>query len=101
MQLSFGITLVLLGTVFLKDEDSFGSRMNIAFFIPRIFLSALSFMILMFGFLPQFTRFTAKVGSETLDYATVDLNTSVSKQANLMAEAVTPAMKKNLEKCNQ
>ncbi len=94
-QLSIAILLMVLGGVVFRDR-SWGDMFwepNLALFVPGMFLSVLSLPIIFIGFSAQITKIGAKLQSETMDHAGEDIKDAVSKTANTVIPAVTPAIK--------
>lgn len=93
-QLVIGAVLIVLAWFVYNKEDMFGNSPNVAMFVIGILLAFWAFIIIIAGFDPQFAKFSAKMRSETLDYAKDEIKEATSKQAETVVPAVTPTIKR-------
>lgn len=94
-QLAIAILLIVLGSTVFRDKswDDFAWKPNFALFVPGMFLAVLSLPIILYGFNPQIVKLGAKLQSETIDYAGEDVKEAISKSADTVIPAITPALK--------
>ena len=94
-QLAIAILLIVLGSTVFRDKswDDFAWKPNFALFVPGMFLAVLSLPIILSGFNPQIVKLGAKLQSETIDYAGEDVKEVISKSADTVIPAITPALK--------
>ena len=94
-QLAIAILLIVLGSTVFRDKswDDFAWKPNFALFVPGMFLAVLSLPIILSGFNPQIVKLGANLQSETIDYAGEDVKEVISKSADTVIPAITPALK--------
>lgn len=95
LQLIIGFLLLILASTVFRDKswDDFAWKPNFALFVPGMFLSFFAIGIIITGFNPQITKFTAKLQSEVIDHAKEEIEESISKTAETVVPAVTPSIK--------
>lgn len=95
LQLIIGFLLLILASTVFRDKswDDFAWKPNFALFVPGMFLSFFAIGIIITGFNPQITKFTAKLQSEVIDHAKEEIEESISKTADTIVPAVTPSIK--------
>lgn len=96
IQLIIGPILVLLGTTVFND----GFMPYFPLFVPGILLSFSAFMIIIFGFTPEITKFMSKVQTETIEHSGQEMGEAYSKMSETVVPAVTPSIKKAVSEIN-
>lgn len=94
--LIIGVILIVLGGIVFRDKtwSHLGWKPNFALFVPGMFISILSLPFIASGYSPQIAKFSAKLSSETIDYAKDEIQESVSKTADTIVPSITPSIKK-------
>lgn len=95
LQLIIGFILLILASTVFRDKswDDFAWKPNFALFVPGMFLAFFAIGIIITGFKPQITKFSAKLQSEVIDHAKEEMKESISKTAETIVPAVTPSIK--------
>lgn len=101
-QLIIGLSLLILGSTVFRDKswDDFAWKPNFALFVPGMFIAFFAIGIIIAGFNPQITKFSAKLQSEVIDHAKEEIKESISKTADTIVPAITPSIKTAFSEIN-
>lgn len=97
--LVIALLLVVLSFTIFRDKswDHFTVKPNFVLLILGVFLGMVALMITLLGFSPEIAKFSSKIGAETIAHAQKEMETVVSKKAEVVIPNVTPELKRSLE----
>ncbi|VEU82829.1 hypothetical protein [Acholeplasma hippikon] len=101
IQLILGMMLIVSANTVFAEEDIFGKHVRPEVIVPGILLVFISIIIIFAGFAPELTSMSAKVQSESVQYAKDELEESISATSTVVAEGIKPAVKETIIELRQ